>query len=161
MSEVPILKDLTISQITRCQKNGHSWLFVDRIEKVIPGKMAIGYKHFSCNELFFSSHSIDKKYVPNFVVAETLEQVFLMTFLVIPENKGKKTVTVSSDTSFNKQVMTGETMQIRSKLEHWGRGIARGYSEGYVSNEHVCLSKFTVAIPDIIDSFKPKSRGNS
>lgn len=90
MAEDTILKNLDAIEIQKYQQNRCPCFFVDRIEEAVPGKYAKGYKNFTYNEWFFPAHFEDEPNVPGFVQVETLTQVFLMTFLTMPENKGKK-----------------------------------------------------------------------
>ena len=64
--------------------------FVDRITKYEPGKFAEGYNNFTYNEWYFPIHFNDEPNVPGFVQLETITQVFLMTFLTIPQFKNMK-----------------------------------------------------------------------
>ena len=107
-----ILKDLGPYQIQQYQQNRYPCFFVDFIEEVIPGKSAKGFKNFTYNEWFFSAHFADEPNVPGFVQIETLVQVFLMTFLTIPGNKGKKTAFVSSNAKFKKKLIPGHKLDI-------------------------------------------------
>lgn len=58
--------------------------------------------------MVFPAHFEDEPNVPGFIQIETLTQVFLMTFLTMPENKGKKTGFVSIDNAkFKKKLFLG------------------------------------------------------
>lgn len=95
MSDELVLKNLDAYEIQKYQQNRYPCFFVDFIEEAVPGKSACGYKNFTFNEWFFPAHFEDEPNVPGFIQVETLTQVFLMTFLTIPENKGKKTGFIS------------------------------------------------------------------
>jgi 3-hydroxyacyl-[acyl-carrier-protein] dehydratase len=92
------LHDLDVFEIQQYQQNRYPCLFIDYVNEVLPGKSAKGYKNWSYNEWFFPGHFPDEPNVPGFIQIECLTQMFLMTFLTIPENKGKKTsfVTVNN-----------------------------------------------------------------
>jgi 3-hydroxyacyl-[acyl-carrier-protein] dehydratase len=83
------LKDLDVYAIQQYQQNRYPCLFIDYIEEVIPGKSAKGFKNFSFNEWFFPAHFADEPNVPGFIQIEALTQLFLMTFLTLPGNKGQ------------------------------------------------------------------------
>lgn len=85
-SEENILRGLDAAAIMKWQKNRYPAFFVDFIDEAVPGKSATGRKSFSTNEWFFQNRP--DALVPEVIVSEALEQVFLMTFLTLPENRG-------------------------------------------------------------------------
>ena len=116
-----VLRNLGAYEIQQYQQNRYPCFFVDYIEEVVVGKYAKGYKNFTYNEWFFPPHFADDPNVPNFVQTETLIQVFLMTFLTIPENKGKKASCVSmNNVKFKKKIIPGNRLGIISKLDFIG-----------------------------------------
>jgi 3-hydroxyacyl-[acyl-carrier-protein] dehydratase len=144
--------------IQECQCNRYPMLFVDKVDKVFPGKSARGQKCFTFNEWFFPTHYEDDPNVPGFIQVECLVQTFIMTFLSMDEYKGKKTSFVKIDNvSFKRKIIPGDTLEIHSDLVRFKRGIASGNSISYVNGELACTADFIVAIPDILDLFKPSS----
>ena len=124
------------------------------------GKYAKGYKNFTYNEWFFPAHFEDEPNVPGFIQIETLTQVFLMTFLTMPENKGKKTGFVSIDNAkFKKKIIPGNRLDVIAELDFYRRGLAKGKVNGYVGGEMVNYLELTVSIPDIMLAFKPNQQG--
>lgn len=158
MVEELILRDLDACEIQEYQQNRYPCFFVDFIEEAIPGKSAKGYKNFTFNEWFFPAHFEDEPNVPGFVQIETLTQVFLMTFLTFPENKGKKTGFISvKNASFKKKIIPGDRLDIVATLDSYRRGLAQGKSVGYINGEIACQVELVVAIPDIMREFRPKT----
>ena len=152
-----ILTNLDAYEIQQYQQNRYPLLFVDKIIEAKPGDYAKGYKNFSFNEWFFPAHFEDEPNVPGFVQVEALTQVFLMTFLTIPGNKGKKTGYVSIDSmKFKKKMIPGDRLDMEAKLTFFRRGLAKGYVDGYVDGEHACHLELQVVIPDILLQYKPK-----
>ena len=83
--------------------------------------------------------------------------MFLMTFLSLPGNKGKKTSFVTvNNAHFKKKIVPGMRLDIESTCKMYRRGVAIGCSKGYVDGELACEAEFTVAIPDVLNQFKPK-----
>ena len=131
--------------------------FVDFIEEVILGKSAKGYKNFTFNEWFFPAHFADEPNVPGFIQIETLTQVFLMTFLTFPENKGKKTGFVAvNNAKFKQKIVPGNRIDIEATLDSYNRGLAKGRVVGYVNGEIACQIELVVTVPDIMIQFTPK-----
>lgn len=157
-----ILTSLDVSKIQEYQQNRYPCLFVDFVSKVIPGESADGYKNFSYNEWYFPSHFADEPNVPGFIQIEALVQVFLMTFLTLPGNKGKKTAFLSIDgATFRKKIVPGDRLDIHAQLTSYKRGIARGTSIGTVNGTLACKAEFTIVIPDVLRSYNPKMANNN
>lgn len=157
--ERDVLKNLDVMQIQQYQQNRHPILFIDFVLEALPGKYAKGYKNFSFNEWFFPAHFADEPNVPGFIQVEMLTQMFLMTFLTMPENKGKKTSFVNiSNAQFKKKIVPGDRVDIESTLLFYSRGVAKGKSVGTINGEFACSIELTVAIPDVLNQFKPQQK---
>ena len=157
MKEPPELYELDVVAIQQYQCNRSPMLFVDRISHVKPGEFAIGYKNFTFNEWFFPEHYPDDPNVPGFVLVEAMVQVFLMTFLTFPEHKGERTNFVKiNDVSFRSKVTPGDRLEIDARLTKFKRGIAHGQVEGRIKEDIACEGNFTVAVPTILNKFKPR-----
>lgn len=152
-----IIKNLHIPDIQAYQQNRYPLLFIDFIEEVLPGKYSKGHKNFSYNEWFFPAHFEDEPNVPGFVQVEALTQMFIMTFLTLPNNKGKKTGFISIENAkFKRKIIPGERLDIEAELISYRRGLAKGKCTGKINGEVACTLELTVALPDIINEFKPK-----
>ena len=149
------LENLKVPQIMEYQQNRFPLLFVDVITEAEPGKYAKGYKNFTYDEWFFPAHFADEPNVPGFVQLEALTQVFLMSFLTIPEYKGKKTGFVSNSCRYRKKIEPGQRLDILAELKSFRRGLAKGKSIGYVDGEIACEADLEVAIPDIMAKYRP------
>ena len=149
------LENLKVPQIMEYQQNRFPLLFVDVITEAEPGKYAKGYKDFTYDEWFFPAHFADEPNVPGFVQLEALTQVFLMSFLTIPEYKGKKTGFVSNSCRYRKKIEPGQRLDILAELKSFRRGLAKGRSIGYVDGEIACEADLEVAIPDIMAKYRP------
>lgn len=157
MTDQLILNNLDAIEIQKYQQNRYPCFFVDFIEEVIIGKSAKGYKNFTFNEWFFPAHFADEPNVPGFIQIETLTQVFLMTFLTFPENKGKKTGFVAvNNAKFKKKIVPGNRIDIEATLDSYNRGLAKGRVVGYINGEIACQIELVVAVPDIMTQFTPK-----
>lgn len=150
-------KIMGIPEIKQCQENRYPCLFVDRIIEVDPGETARGYKNFTYNEWFFPAHFEDEPSVPGFVQVECLVQVFIMTFLSMPEYQGKKTNFAAIDhVKFRYKIEPGDRLDIVAKLVSLKRGIAKGFAESFVDGKPACSAEFVVTIPDVFDQYRPQ-----
>lgn len=155
--EQSVLTYLDVMDIQQYQQNRFPLLFIDVVEEAIPGKSAKGYKNFTFNEWYFPAHFADEPNVPGFIQIEALTQLFLMTFLTMPGNKGKKTAFISvGNAKFKKKIIPGNRLDIVAELTSYSRGVARGTSQGFVGEEFACSTELVIAIPDILNQFKPK-----
>jgi 3-hydroxyacyl-[acyl-carrier-protein] dehydratase len=145
-----------IPGIKECQQNRYPLLFVDQITDVIPGSRARGRKAFSYNEWFFPAHFEDEPTVPGFIQIESLVQTFIMTFLSMPEYKGKKTGFASIKSfQFRRKIVPGETLDILANLDSLTRGVAKGRAVGSVDGTPACEGEFVITVPDILNRFRP------
>lgn len=155
--EKEILRNLGVKEIQEYQQNRYPCFFLDMVTEAVPGKFAKGYKNYSYNEWFFPCHFADEPNVPGFVQLEMLTQMFLMTFLTIPENKGKKTCFISiNNAKFKQKIIPGMRVDLHAELKSYRRGIAIGSCIGYVDGEEACSVELMVGIPDVLNQFKPK-----
>ena len=158
MREYEVLKNLDAYEIQQYQQNRYPCFFVDRITEAKPGVYAKGFKNFTFNEWFFPAHFADEPNVPGFVQIETLTQVFLMSFLTMPEYKGKKTGFVSvNNMRFKKKIVPGDRLDIEAKLDRISRGLAKGSVTGYVDGEVANYAELVIAVPDVMTQFRPKA----
>ncbi|OLP53215.1 beta-hydroxyacyl-ACP dehydratase [Rhizobium rhizosphaerae] len=158
MSETQAHPGFDINGIIRHQRNRYPVLLIDRVTAVDPGKSAQAVKCFTYNEWFFPGHFDDEPNVPGFVQIESLTQTFIMTFLCMEEYKGMKTNFVSiNNVRFRRKIVPGDVLRIEAKLTSFKRGLAIGSVESFVGEEPACSGDFVVAVPDILDRYKPRS----
>jgi len=154
-SKVPVMD---IKAIIKHQRNRYPVLLVDKIIELEAGKSAIGVKCFTYNEWYFPGHFDDEPNVPGFVQIESLVQTFILTFLCQKEYSGMKTNFVSiNNIRFKRKIVPGDVLRIEATLKNFKRGIAIGMAESFVDGEPACSAEFVVAVPDILDQFKPKA----
>lgn len=147
-----------IKDIIKHQRNRYPVLLIDKIIDLVPGERATGIKCFTYNEWFFPGHFDDEPNVPGFVQIESLVQTFILTFLCAEEYKGMKTNFVSiNNIRFRRKIVPGDVLRIEATLKSFKRGIAVGMAESSVDGEAACSAEFVVAVPDILDKFKPKA----
>ena len=62
---------------------------IDFAEKIIPGKLANGYKKLKVDEWFFKVHWLGDPNMPGLLQIEALVQMSALSILTLPNNKGK------------------------------------------------------------------------
>lgn len=157
INDYEVIRDIDSYGIQKYQQNRYPLLFIDYVNEVKPGKYAKGLKNFSFNEWYFPVHFEDEPNVPGFVQVESLTQMFLMTFLTIPGNEGKKTGFVSIENAkFKRKLIPGDCLEIEAELQSYRRGLAKGAVNGYVKGEIACSIELVVAIPDVLEKYRPR-----
>ena len=154
------MKNLILDKkaIHEYQQNREPYLMIDHATEVVPGVSSKGYKDLTKDEWFFDVHWQNDPNMPGMLQIEALVQTFIMTFLCIDENHGKKTSFVKMDNvSYRRKIIPGDTLIINATLKRFKRGIATGGAVSYVDGEIACSADFIVAVPDILDSYKPSS----
>ncbi len=147
---------MNITEIIKHQRNRYPVILIDKIVELSPGKSVKAIKCFTYNEWYFPGHFDDDPNVPGFVQTECLAQAFIMTFLSVPEYSGMKTNSVAIDNiRFKKKIVPGDTLQIEATLKSFRRGIAIGSANSFVEETPACSAEFVVAVPDILNQFKP------
>jgi 3-hydroxyacyl-[acyl-carrier-protein] dehydratase len=148
---------MDIIKILSHQKNRFPYLFIDQITSLEPGKRVVAIKAFTYNEMFFPGHFDDEPNVPGFIQVECLVQTFLMSFQSMSEYSGlKASDSEFKNVRFQRKIVPGEVLQIEAILNSIKRGVATGYATSSVDGEPACSAEFVVAIPDILQNFKPK-----
>ncbi len=149
---------MDIRGIIKHQKNRYPVLLVDKIVELEPAKRAVGVKCFTYNEWYFPGHFDDEPNVPGFIQIESLVQTFIMTFLCKEEYAGMKTSFVSiNNIKFKRKIIPGDVLRIEATLGSFKRGIATGQAQSSVDGEPACSAEFVVAVPEILEKFKPRA----
>lgn len=152
-------KEHGIPFLLESQQNRFPVLLIDELLEINPGQSVVGKKNFTYNEWFFPGHFEGNPSVPGFVLLESLAQTFIMTFLTLPEHKGKATAfSKLNRVRFTKKVLPGDTLMIHANLSSFKFGVASGSAEGYVNGESVCRADLTVVLPDVIAKFLPPAK---
>ncbi len=138
------------------QPNRYPFLMIDYVTKVKPGKFAEGYKNFTNNEWFFPIHFPGAPNVPGALQLEALAQMLTVAITTLPGNKGKVTHAISHTVKFKKEVLPGQKLIIKTKVNSWRRGICKGLGQGFTDGEIACEANMIISIPDILKKYLPK-----
>jgi len=75
----------------------------------------------------------------------------------LEEYKGSKTNFVAiNNTKFKRKIIPGDVLIIEANLHSFKRGIATGTATSSVEGEPACSAEFIVALPHVLEKFKPK-----
>ena len=57
---------------------------------------------------------------------------------------------------FKRKIIPGEVLTNHAELTYFKRGIAKGNVIAVVESDQACSAEFTVALPKVLEQFKPK-----
>jgi len=150
------IKSLNSIELLDYQPNRYPFLMIDFVTKVIPGKIANGYKNFTNNEWFFPTHFPGHPNVPGALQLEALAQMLTVAITTLPGYKGKITHAISHTVRFKREILPGERLEIETKVLSWKRGLCKGLGKGIVAGEVACEAEMIITIPEILDQYIPK-----
>ena len=145
-------------ELQEYQPNRYPFLMIDVVDWVIPGKSARGYKDLTMNEWYFPQHFPGHPNIPGALQLEALAQMLTVAVTTQPGLKGKVTFAISHTVRFRKEVMPGDKFEIETEILSWRRGICRGRGIGRTNGDIACEADMTIAVPDVLDQFLPKSK---
>ena len=145
-------------ELQEYQPNRYPFLMIDVVDWVIPGKSACGYKNLTMNEWYFPQHFPGHPNMPGALQLEALAQMLTVAVTTQPGLKGKVTFAISHTVRFRKEVIPGDKFEIETEILTWRRGICHGRGIGRTNGDIACEADMTIAVPDVLDQFLPKSK---
>lgn len=156
-----IIKSLKLDKkgIQEYQRNRHPYLMIDFAEEVIPGVSAKGYKNLTKDDWFFECHWPGDPNMPGMLQIEALVQMCALTVLTLPGNKGKVVyLTSANNIKFLRKIVSGDRLDIETRLLSWKRGVGSCSGTGSVNGEIACRADFTIVMPDVLNEYKVLSK---
>ncbi len=130
---------------------------IDFVEKIVPGKSAIGYKDLKKDEWFFKVHWPGDPNMPGMLQIESLVQMCALSILCLPGNKGKVMyLTSANNLKFIKKILPGSRLYIETKVRSFKRGLAICEGVGLVEKKIVCKAEFNLILPEEIKKYNLK-----
>ena len=144
-------------KILEYQQNRSPYLMIDFVEKIVPGKSAIGYKDLKEDEWFFKVHWPGDPNMPGMLQIESLVQMCALSILCLPGNKGKVMyLTSANNLKFIKKILPGSRLYIETKVRSFKRGLAICEGVGLVKKKIVCKAEFSLILPEEIKKYNLK-----
>lgn len=138
---------LTVKEIKDILPHRYPFLMIDRVEEVIEGKSAKGYKNVTINENFFNGHFPDYPVMPGVLILEALAQMGAICILSMDEFKGKIGFLVGADkVRWKKQVMPGDKLNLEIEIVRLKGSIGVGKGKATVDGNLVCEGEIMFAI---------------
>lgn len=138
---------LTVKEIKDILPHRYPFLMIDRVEEVVEGKSAKGYKNVTINENFFNGHFPDYPVMPGVLILEALAQMGAICILSQEEFKGKIGFLVGADkVRWKKQVMPGDKLDLEIEIVKLRGSIGIGKGKATVDGNLVCEGEIMFAI---------------
>ncbi len=138
---------LTVKEIKDILPHRYPFLMIDRVEEVIEGKSAKGYKNITINENFFNGHFPEYPVMPGVLILEALAQMGAICILSQEEFKGKIGFLVGADkVRWKKQVMPGDKLNLEIEIVKLRGSIGVGKGKATVDGSLVCEGEIMFAI---------------
>jgi 3-hydroxyacyl-[acyl-carrier-protein] dehydratase len=131
---------LNCNEIQKIIPHRYPFLLVDRVDEIIPGEMAIGYKNVTANEYFFQGHFPGEMVMPGVLMIEALAQVGAVAILIEEKNKGKLVYFGGINKArFKRKVIPGDSLRLETRIIKkkgpFGLGKATATVNGQVAVE--------------------------
>ena len=138
---------LTVKEIKEILPHRYPFLMIDRVEEVIEGKSAKGYKNVTINENFFNGHFPEYPVMPGVLILEALAQMGAICILSMEDFKGKIGFLVGADkVRWKKQVIPGDKLELEIEIIKLRGSIGVGKGKATVDNQIVCEGEIMFAI---------------
>ena len=138
---------LNIKEIKEILPHRYPFLMIDRVEEVVEGKSAKGYKNVTINENFFNGHFPDYPVMPGVLILEALAQMGAICILSMEDFKGKIGFLVGADkVRWKKQVVPGDKLDLEIEITRLKGSIGIGKGKATVDGKLVCEGEIMFAI---------------
>ena len=144
-SETP--SSLDVEAIKKILPHRHPFLLIDRVEKLEPGKRAVGYKLVRTTEDYFKGHFPGHPVMPGVLILEALAQVGGVVMLSQPEMRGQIAYFMSVDfCKFRQTVVPGDELRLEVEVLRCRAKTGQCAGRAFVGDKLVCEAEVKFAI---------------
>jgi len=138
---------LTTKEIMDIIPHRHPFLLVDKIEELVPGVKAVGYKCVTYNEPYFAGHFPQEPVMPGVLQIEACAQVGAVAILSMEANKGKTAYFGGINSArFRKKVVPGDTLKLECEIVKQKGPLGIGKATASVDGKVVMNAELTFMI---------------
>lgn len=138
---------LDTNAIQKIIPHRYPMLLIDRVEKLVPGEMAIARRNVTIHEEVFNGHFPENPVLPGALIVESLAQTGAVALLSEPQFKGKTAYFGGiRSAEFRKVVRPGDSMKLEVHLEKVRGHIGIGKGVATVDGERACTAELTFMI---------------
>ena len=139
--------ELNSNEIQQIIPHRYPFLLIDRITQCIPGKMAVGRKCVTANEMQFMGHFPQKHVMPGVLIIEALAQTGAVALLMEEKNRGKLALFGGiRKARFRRQVIPGDVLELHCEIITRKGPVGIGKAIAYVEGEVAVEGELTFAI---------------
>ena len=138
---------LGIKEIQEILPHRHPFLLVDKIEELVPGERAVGYKAVTYDEQFFRGHFPGEPVMPGVLMIEALAQVGAVAILGCDEFKGKTAYFGAINSAkFKRKVVPGDVLMLETTMIKQKGPIGVASAKATVDGKIAVIAELTFAI---------------
>ena len=138
---------LNCNEIQKIIPHRYPFLLVDRIEEIVPGERAVGYKNITVNESFFQGHFPREMVMPGVLMIEALAQVGAVVLLIQEENQGKLVYFGGINRArFKRKVIPGDCLKLEVQILKKRGLFGLGKATATVNNQVAVEAELIFAI---------------
>lgn len=138
---------LDIKEIMNIIPHRQPFLLIDKIEELVPGERAVGYKNVSYNEPYFAGHFPGEPVMPGVLQIEALAQTGAMAILSMEENKGRTVYFGGINSAkFKQKVVPGDVLKLECEIIRRKGPIGIGSAKATVDGKTACIAELTFVI---------------
>ena len=135
---------LGIKEIEAILPHRHPFLLVDRIEELVPGERAVGYKSVTFNEPWFAGHFPQEPVMPGVLIIEALAQTGAVAILSQESMKGKIAFFGGIKSArFRQKVVPGDQLRLECEIIKSKGPVGVGKAVAYVGDKVAAQAELT------------------
>ncbi len=142
-----------LEQIKRILPHRYPFLFVDKMEEIVPHKSAVGIKNVTANEPYFEGHFPNKPIMPGVAIIEAMAQT-AGALVGISMDLFDKNMLIYfmgvEKARFRRMVVPGDVLRMRVQALRGGGKVWKFEGSAEVDGQLACSAVFT-AMMDLQD----------